>query len=644
MEMEGREKKEATLTLTLRGFISLFHISIPDSQIRQAVRRTGLLRLSRHCMNIFSFRSLIMLLLKWTIRRQQPYHITKQSLCVSILGPSANVAADKKVVNGGATSPKPMMTNVSTVVAAANTANQHHLQNQLSFGSNRKKSSNSKWVEWDTNFSGQWEMEEKDPIKEFLNAQRGGAHGQQQQQNHHQQSDCESVTSGSVQTTTTDDAGYDNVFKMKRSDVNQEQTMLIKSFLTQSVATANKNAQFMMAPPAPGPQPNALGFGFESAEEFLNLSTTEPNEAEDGHRRLFEREVSAESFGVTSSVGMEEVNTEFDAKLESFKAKFNTNIRNLWSQEEQGGMQDESMMDSGEFDHQRQQPHQPLSLNSFWQNYNKHLYDVQENNNCHSLEQTQSFNSWPMTEAEKPVNTMAIWSNSEEYENPAATQLCLQQYNEHMAAAYMKQLAFSGPEGGNTGGAGGQWNGQLTAGEPMDLFATAGAGIWSTEGCSSLNSSGGGGGNGGDLEHLYYSAGLADYNMLAGPESMMMGGVGGGGCVDSNNNNSNGQNVVEAENLKLEQSIAMINHSTTSSFAKVDRKGYVGFGSSGRYSGSGSGGSSSLSGMSRNGNGGGASSITNMSSLYGSFKQNSMENLLTSERTHFRPIKQVSGR
>lgn len=111
-----------------------------------------------------------------------------------------------------------------------------------------------------------------------------------------------------------------------------------------------------------------------------------------------------------------------------------------------------------------------------------------------------------------------------------------------------------------------------------------------------------------DLEQLYSSSFPGcDYNNVAVAHDAL--------SVDPNCSAEN----AEVANLKLEQSIAMINHSKTSSFAKVDRRLAV----KGRGPGP-------------------SSSITNMSSLYGSFKQNSMENLLTSERTHFRPIKQVS--
>lgn len=500
-------------------------------------------------------------------------------------------------------------------------------------------------------------MEEQDPIKEFLNAQRKTTTNTTTSDN-----DCESVT-----TTTTDDAGYDNVFKMKRSDVNEEQTMLIKSFLTkqmdpQILPTATNEMPPQAAHPHPPHHPPvAFGFGFEAAEEFLSLSAEENNTG--ARRRLFEREVSAESLVVMSGMNslageqqqqcytLEEPTTEFDAKLDAFKAKFDTNIRNLWSEEGQGEEGDE------EEENYPQQQQPPMSVNSFWQNYNKHLYEFQDNASLmNSLETSQNFNAggggWPMDmmgqhQQEAPnmfksnskPPSMAIWSNNE-YEEAAtaaaSSQICLQQYNERMAAAYQKQMAF--------GAATDDVDHQL---HPVDLFgATMGAGGWSNESCNSMGGGAGGGMdammmNNGELEQLYYSTGfVADYNVGAERD-----------VVDDNNNNNNrggGAGGGPEANLQLEQSIAMINHSSTSSFAKVDRQvmAMMGGGGSGSNSRAGGGGQSARGGGSSLSSSASSSSvaITNMSSLYGSFKQNSTENLLTSERTHFRPIKQVSGR
>lgn len=154
--------------------------------------------------------------------------------------------------------------------------------------------------------------------------------------------------------------------------------------------------------------------------------------------------------------------------------------------------------------------------------------------------------------------------------------------------------------------------------EQLDLFAAA---KWAAaDGCSSSIDVGGGGSldasmNDRELEQLYYSSSFPGCDYDLAPEANI------GQTVDNQLHQSIRDGMMAAD-LKLEQSIAMINHSSTSSFAKVDRK-WTAAGVGPRPHDS-------------------SSSITNLSSLYGSFKQNSMENLLTSERTHFRPIKQVS--
>lgn len=159
--------------------------------------------------------------------------------------------------------------------------------------------------------------------------------------------------------------------------------------------------------------------------------------------------------------------------------------------------------------------------------------------------------------------------------------------------------------------------------EQLDLFTAA---KWAAaDGCSSSISVGGGSldasMNDRELEQLYYSSSFrgCDYDLSASEANI-------GQTVDSQLHQNVRDGMIAAAateaaaDIKLEQSIAMINHSSTGCFAKVDRQ----------WMAAGAGPRSRDS-----------SSITNLSSLYGSFK-NSTENLLTSERTHFRPIKQVS--
>lgn len=560
-------------------------------------------------------------------------------------------------------------------------AAQSAAQSVAGCGTNRKK---QPYVEWDTNFSGQWEMEERNPIQEFMKAQRTAT----TKTTLFSTSDnaCESVASGSVRTSEAPVTanGYDNVFKMKCSDVNEEQTMLIKNFLTQNQSTPSQKSNNLTATKQQHhrqhqtamsskydrtemPPPPTFGFGFDAAEEYFNLSLTEEEQG-DTHRRLFEREVSSESLTASSGGGgsvfpfhsggvtdmIEEPTTEFDAKLDAFKAKFDTNIRNLWSDDVTG-------TEHGEEEHDQQQP---MSVNSFWHNYNKHLYEFQDNNGA-----AESFTSssgggggWPQARMEeqqhlsydqlgqKAVPALAIWSNSE-FEDPQTSNL--HSYNEHMAAAYNKQLAYGG------GG------GALDNNEHIDLFATcasaaaaaAGGGVagsWSTTSdCTAEGLNYDVLMNNDELEQLYYSSGFPSVGDLQSfglhHQDALMESIDDNNNINNQNHNDSSSEV--ANIVKLEQSIAMINHSSTSSFAKVDKKmlGMVAGMSRGGEGGGGGGSSSDGAGL--NGARGGSLSasssstaITNMSSLYGSFKQNSMENLLTSERTHFRPIKQVSER
>lgn len=313
-----------------------------------------------------------------------------------------------------------------------------------------------KYVEWDTNFSGNWEMEQ-DPIKEFMNKQRVASDG-----------DFEPMNNGSERKKEVTDDGYDNVFKMKRSDVNEEQTMLIKSFLSKpTTATTNNEVKEIARNTNLNHLDNASMFGMHvEPEDYFNLispiesaslmaAAANGNQFEsrsgnwspgEEKRRLFEREVSSESLvGKESIANEEETPTEFDANLDAFNAKFGTNIKNLWKQDEAGANEDAAA--------------QPLSLNSFWQNYNKHLYEFQDA----PPQQNDSLNSggWPMAATSINVGpgsgeafhhqqnvfssqrqTNAIWSNDDlnEYEDP---QNSIQQYHEHMAAAYNKQMSFN---------------------------------------------------------------------------------------------------------------------------------------------------------------------------------------------------------
>lgn len=349
-------------------------------------------------------------------------------------------------------------------------------------------------MEWDTNFSGQWEMEEQDPIKEFLNAQRTTKTAATAAA----ASDCESMASVQLRG----DDGYDNVFKMKRSDVNEEQTMLIKSFLKQKTMNCDttkntaSSTEMMQMPPLEADKEEVVAFGFNlvETEEYFNLISpiegavqrngTSPAGGRGG--RLFEREVSSElsslSHGMSVGVEVEEerLASEFDAKLDAFKAKFDTNIRNLWSQE---GAEVEVVVDDKAREEQEFQQQQPMSVNSFWQNYNKHLYEVVQdggvancaldsNNNCDGNDVLLMNGGWlmgggvgsgvlgPQPENSFNLNTFqqqshnlhqgqptTIWSNNDlsEYEEQQQAEVesrrhCMQQYNEHMAAAYQKQM------------------------------------------------------------------------------------------------------------------------------------------------------------------------------------------------------------
>lgn len=354
----------------------------------------------------------------------------------------------------------------------------------------------SKNIEWDTNFSGQWEMGERDPIKEFLNAQRGAGGG-----GGGTTSDSESMASVQLR-----DDGYDNVFKMRRSDVNEEQTMLIKSFLQPKMIPTNTNQS--QTKTANNKNEATFGFNLVETEEYFNLispiqgaaaandgSGASPSSSSRGGR-LFDRRREGAGPVVANAVTAESLedemlsNSEFDAKLDAFKAKFDTNIRNLWSQNEEdevdgrGGGVEESL--------------QPMSLNSFWQNYNKHFYDFPEgsgsvgghvtggggapsldgNNNNHPQQQQLQVQGedvpmmngngvgggggWFMGNsagaAQENMNTfqqqqqqqqemlgycpdrqqsMTIWSNNELNDCHEQVEVRLQ---EHMAAAYQKQL------------------------------------------------------------------------------------------------------------------------------------------------------------------------------------------------------------
>lgn len=343
-------------------------------------------------------------------------------------------------------------------------------------------------------------MEEQDPIKEFLNAQRTTKTAAAATA-----SDCESMASVQLRR----DDGYDNVFKMKRSDVNEEQTMLIKSFLKQKTmncdTTTNTASTDMMQMPmrrggeeADKEEVAAFGFNLVETEEYFNLiSPIEGGAPQNGTSpaggrggRLFEREVSSElsslSHGMSVGVEDERLASEFDAKLDAFKAKFDTNIRNLWSQEGADG----EAGDKAVGEEQELQQQQPMSVNSFWQNYNKHLYEFQDggqggqvtnslldiNNNSQGTgggggndvlmmnggwlmgggvgsgvlgPQENSFNLGTFQQQQQPSHGQptTIWSNNDlnEYEEQQQAEVesrrhCMQQYNEHMAAAYQKQM------------------------------------------------------------------------------------------------------------------------------------------------------------------------------------------------------------
>lgn len=98
---------------------------------------------------------------------------------------------------------------------------------------------------WDENFTDAWEMG-PDPIQEF-----------KMQQQQHQSETVASTTTAKPTAPQREVDDFDNVFKMHRSDVNQEQTMLIKSLLQKNDITAEnmpaaKYLQyFEKAPPAP---------------------------------------------------------------------------------------------------------------------------------------------------------------------------------------------------------------------------------------------------------------------------------------------------------------------------------------------------------------------------------------------------------
>lgn len=541
-------------------------------------------------------------------------------------------------------------------LSSSSASSQQSLVAAATGGGGRKKHQPKLYVEWDTNFDGQWEMEESNPIKDFLNAQR-----------HPLMED--GVEAGSLIATGQQD--YDNVFKMNRSEVNEEQTMLIKSFLTKKATTTateddrdeeqHKNSFSSESNQQPQSQPIVGSFGFgDENEEFLPLS---PHEME-GRRRLFERETRGGDAEQGSWVNSylperepeEPTATEFDANLNAFKAKFtNTNIRNLWS--------DELKSEDACVSMQHQPP--PMNVNSFWQNYNKHLYEIQDPGHgqvsLNSLENV--FNApaaaaapWPMdSDWQSNNNTnakttqMTIWSNEEQNDFGSDLQQdFLQQYNEHMAAAYKKQLAYGGTTGSVVSSS--ESNGDLLSG------------TWSTEESSLLGgNTTAGAAMGSDFDQLYFGGGggvgFPEYscNWPLGQEAQYV-----DMAVDGNNNNTvSGEEEPEVMemvvNLKLEQSIAMLNHSSTSSFAKVDRKALMisGGGFRGQMStatdvmrnrGVDAGIQQQQSDRMRNAAAAasGASTITNMTSLYGSFAQNPAENLLNSEKTHFRPIKQVS--
>lgn len=271
---------------------------------------------------------------------------------------------------------------------------------------------------WDTNFTGTWEMDH-DPIKEFIMLQNDGENSRNRR---HSESDAASkaILSDDSSADHHDDSSFDNLFKMPRSDVNEEQTLLIKNLLKKSTTTVENKISsvdtsksgcnfptssyslpYMEHQPPRTTDLNANGLLFGTAirdEGYATPDTLTSSQSEVDSRRLYEREISTESL---------DNNEDDEVDLVRFKAKFNRNVEQIWNDAQQR---------DGEAEMHEMESEQ-CNISSFWQKYHKHRYDFKQP----AIQVGNGLNMGPQQTFEVSGSTAndegmfyknSIWSNS----------------------------------------------------------------------------------------------------------------------------------------------------------------------------------------------------------------------------------------